>query len=105
MDDYLELRNLTQDRVPQVLFHSGYRGASDGETFEHILAYDKSKAAFADVAPELFYNSGTHGLRWLDLQGRTIRRDRGSKLAPYTSPGGPMSLLFQPFPMRRVPVE
>jgi hypothetical protein len=64
MDDYLEIQDLTRDGVPQVLFHSGYRGVSDSETFEHILFYSKSNASFADVAPESFYNSGTHGLLW-----------------------------------------
>ena len=72
MDDYLEIRDLSHDGTPQILFHSGYRGASDSVTFEHILLYNKSKTSFADVAIEPFYNSGTHGLQWLTLEARTL---------------------------------
>lgn len=72
MDDYLEVRNLKEDGIPQVLFHSGYRGASDSETFEHLLFYDRSKVSFADLAPESFYTSGRHGLRWLNVEGRML---------------------------------
>ena len=57
---------------PEVLFHSGFRGASDFETYEHILRHDKAKSSFADVAPESFYNSGRHELRWLRLAGRAV---------------------------------
>jgi hypothetical protein len=71
-DDYLEIRDVTNDGVPEVLFHSGFEGASDATTLEHILFYDKLGASFVDVAPASFYNSGTHGLRWLNLAGRTF---------------------------------
>lgn len=41
-------------------------------TFEHIIRYDKAKASFSELAPESFYNSGTHGLRWLTLEARAL---------------------------------
>lgn len=72
MDDYLETRDLANDRSPAVLFHSGTQGASDSITQEHILRYDQSKGSFRDVAPEEFYNSGTHGLRWFTLATGTF---------------------------------
>jgi len=72
MDDYLEIRDVTHDGVPEVLFHSGAEGASDWITTEHILVYETTKASFTDVASEPFYNSGTHGLRWFALHGRAM---------------------------------
>ncbi len=72
MDAYLEIKDLTHDGIPEALFHSGFEGASSWVTLEHILLYDKAKSSFADVAPESFYNSGRHGLRWLGLAGRTF---------------------------------
>jgi len=71
-DDYLEIRDVTNDGVPEVLFHSGFEGASDATTLEHVLFYDKLGGSLVDVAPETFYNSGTHGLRWLNLAGQTF---------------------------------
>ena len=71
-DDYLEIRSVTNDGFPEVLFHSGSKGASDSITIEHILFYDKLGASFFDIALSSFYNSGTHGFRWLNLAGRTF---------------------------------
>ena len=72
MDDYLEIRDVTGEGGPEVLFHSGARGASDSSTLEHILRYDKGADSVADVAPQEFFDSGTHGLRWLNLGGRAF---------------------------------
>jgi hypothetical protein len=72
MDDYLEIRDVTGDGIPEVLFHSGSKGYSDSATAEHILRYDTSKASATDLAPVSFYNSGTHGLRWLVLADRAF---------------------------------
>jgi hypothetical protein len=72
MDDYLELKDVTDDGAAEVLFHSGFPGASDATTVEHVLLYDRVKTTFIDVAPAIFSRSGTHGLRWLVLRGRTF---------------------------------
>jgi len=72
MDDYLDIRDVTGDGIPEVLFHSGYEGTSDSVTIEHILRYDKPKASFSDIAPKAFAKSGTHGLRWLMLGGEPL---------------------------------
>ena len=65
MDDYLEVRDVTGDNMPEVLFHSGTVGASDSVAAEHILQYDQSTQSVKDISRDVFYNSGTHGLRWL----------------------------------------
>ncbi len=72
MDDYLETKDLKRDGIPQILFHSSSQGASDFIKVEHILLYDRPKATFTDIAPKMFYNSGTHGLDWLTLGDRTF---------------------------------
>jgi hypothetical protein len=48
MDDYLEVTGVTGDGIPEVLFHSGFKGASDSVMIEHILLYDASDADFRD---------------------------------------------------------
>lgn len=65
VDDYLDVRNVTFDKIPEIIFHSGFSGASDYTTLEHILQYNKLKNSFTDIAREEFFNSGTHELRWL----------------------------------------
>jgi hypothetical protein len=71
-DEYLEIRDVTDQGSPEVLFHSGSRGASDSSTQEHILRYDKRNDSVTDIAPREFVNSGEHGLRWLSLEGRAF---------------------------------
>lgn len=70
MDDYLEIKDVTHDGVPEVLFHSGFEGASSSTTLQHILYYDKLGTSFADIAPAPFYSSGRHGFRWLRIRAR-----------------------------------
>jgi hypothetical protein len=72
MDDELEIKDVPNDGIPELLFHSGFQGASDHQTFEHVLRYEKAHRSFTDVAPASFYNSGTHGLRWLEMGRRTL---------------------------------
>ena len=72
IDDYLEIRDLTHDGPRAVLFHSGSVGASDWETVEHVVRWDKSKGSFADVAPGEFFSSRIRGLRWFTLAGGTF---------------------------------
>ena len=70
VDDYLELRDVTGDGVPQVLFHTWFPGMSDHLMLEHVLRWKDSDSAFTDIAPEPFSSSGTHGLRWFTFAGR-----------------------------------
>ena len=69
-DDYLEIRDVTGDGRPEILFHSGTEGASDASKVEHVLHYDVRTGFVTDIAPGEFYQSGTHGLRWLTSLGR-----------------------------------
>jgi hypothetical protein len=70
VDDYLELRDVTGDGLPQVLFHTWFPGMSDHLMLEHVLRWKDSDSAFTDIAPEPFSSSGTHGLRWFMFAGR-----------------------------------
>jgi len=72
MDDSLETKDVTGDSVPEILFHSGFEGASDSATIEHILFFENSTGSFTDVSRMEFYNSGTHGLRWLRTKGASL---------------------------------
>jgi hypothetical protein len=67
IDDFLELRDVTGDGIPEVLFHSGFQGASDSVAHEHVLRYDPAHRAMTDIADKQFSNSGTHGFRWLTV--------------------------------------
>jgi len=67
VDDDLELRDVTGDGVPEVLFHSGFAGASDSVAEEHVLHYDPAGRRMVDVRDPAFSNSGTHGFRWLTV--------------------------------------
>ena len=72
IDDYLELKDFGQVGVPEVLFHSGSKGASDSTTLEHVLYYDKLGNSFVDLAPASFYHSGRHGFKWLSSDSKTF---------------------------------
>jgi hypothetical protein len=72
MDDHLEISDVTNDHAPEILFHSGYVAVSDAATHEHIVSYNKTKKAFSDVAPDSFFDSGTHGLRWLTQRAQNL---------------------------------
>ena len=67
IDDKLDIRDVTGDRVPEVIFHSGYTGGSDRSIFEHILWFNRSKDSFIDVARKNFYN-----VRWLFSGGHSF---------------------------------
>jgi hypothetical protein len=72
MDGDLDVRGVTGDDVPEILFHSGTRGASDWHTIEHILRYDRPRATFVDITTEPLYHSGRHDLRWLTAGKQTF---------------------------------
>lgn len=72
MDEDLRILDVTGDGVPEVLFHSGSRGASDWNSIEHILRYERSTDAFKDITTTGFDHSGRHGFAWLTVNGRTF---------------------------------
>jgi hypothetical protein len=67
VDDFLELRDVTGDAVPEVLFHSGFEGVSDAVADEHVLHYDPAGHRMTEIGRKEFGNSGTHGFRWLTV--------------------------------------
>lgn len=72
MDDDLDVRDVTGDKVPEIIFHSGFSEASDYTTLEHILQFNESKNSFTDSTRKEFFDSGTHGLRWLVSGARAL---------------------------------
>ena len=79
MDDFgvdagcpLELRDVTGDEVPEIIFHSGWMAASDHETDIHVLQYTDTPTKFRDIRAERFSESRWSKFLWLDLAGRTV---------------------------------
>jgi hypothetical protein len=69
----LELRDVTGDQVPEIIFHSGSAGASDSQTDIHVLQYTHdAQMEFRDVRADHFFESWWWKFRWLDLNGRTV---------------------------------
>jgi hypothetical protein len=68
----LELRDVTGDQVPEIIFHSGWMAASDHETDIHILQYVNGPTKFRDIRGDHFFESWWWKFRWLDLDGRTV---------------------------------
>ncbi len=73
MDDGLEVRDVTNDDVPEIVFRSGFLGVSDRGIYTHILQVTKAvPIRFRDIAAKSFLDSWWHGVRLLDLNGRTV---------------------------------
>jgi hypothetical protein len=84
MDDALEARDVTNDGIPEVLFHSGFVGASDFSKYEHVIYRVPGEEPVPDsepfpssdwvndVAPVQFIHTRRQTLRWLDLRGVTL---------------------------------
>jgi hypothetical protein len=64
----LELRDVTGDQVPEIIFHAGIMGASDYGTQIHVLQYtDGPTPRFRDIRADNFTESWWTGVRFLDL--------------------------------------
>jgi hypothetical protein len=73
MDDVLDLRDVTGDRVPEIIFHSGWRAASDWETVIHVVEFtNRSTTPFRDIRLDSFAESLWWKFRWLTVKGRTF---------------------------------
>ncbi len=67
----LELRDVTGDQVPEVIFHAGWMAASDHATEIHVLQYsDGPPPRFRDIRADKFAESWWIGVRFLDLGRR-----------------------------------
>lgn len=70
VDDVLDLRDLTGDRIPEIVFHAGFLGASDEDIEVHVLQFAKhSPVPFRDIRADTFVDSWWTGVRFLDLDG------------------------------------
>jgi hypothetical protein len=88
MDYTLTVQDVTGDGVPEIIFHSGTRAASDWFRVEHILSFDRTNNSFVDITTHEFFESGTHGLRWLTAKNRShlVVSKRGKWSASATRP-------------------
>ena len=69
----LELRDVTGDHVPEIIFHAGWMAVSDHATDIHVLQYnDGPTLGFRDIRADRFAESWWTGVRFLDLDGRAL---------------------------------
>ncbi len=70
---FLELEDVTGDGLPEIIFHSGWRAASDWENVVHILHFVGSgPTRFRDIHREDFTDSWWHGVRFLKQDRRAL---------------------------------
>lgn len=70
IDNTFELADLTGDRKLDLVFHSGYVGATDDVVVTHILVYDATSKSYIESKNSEFYNSFNHEMTM--LRDRTI---------------------------------
>jgi hypothetical protein len=68
----LELRDVTGDQVPEIIFHAGWMAASTYATDIHVLQYTDGPIKFRDIRADSFSESWWSKFRWLGLDGRTV---------------------------------
>ena len=71
IDNSLEATDVTSDAVPEVLFHSGFVGASDWSSYEHVL-HLTDDGRIEDVAIPQFVHSWRYTFRWLAWAGTML---------------------------------
>jgi hypothetical protein len=88
MDDLLDLRDVTGDHIPEIIFHAGFRAATDWESEVHVIQYDKAGATFRDIRADGFVESSWWRFRWLGVKGGTLAVV-AEPLEPSDQPGRP----------------
>lgn len=69
----LELRDVTGDRVPEIIYRSGWAGASSSSTEIHVLQYSAAiPARFRDIRSNRFVESNWQHFRWLGVGNQTV---------------------------------
>lgn len=71
----LELRDVTGDQVPEIIFHAGWMAASDHRTVIHVLQYtdgSPDRIRFRDIRLDRFVESWWNGVRFLNLDERAF---------------------------------
>lgn len=77
MDNYLLVKDVTNDGVPEILFHGGYYAASDTAYYEEVIQYQPQTNSFGNLAPrnfvdDGFVNSTYDGFAWIKIKGLTF---------------------------------
>jgi len=72
MDDVLQLRDVTGDHIPEIIFHAGDRSASDFISDVHVLQYRPAVGKFVDIRGPGFSESKWDRFQWLDFHGRAL---------------------------------
>jgi hypothetical protein len=72
MGGVLDIKDVTGDSIPEVVFNSGWAFASGYVALAHVLSYipdSKRRSKFQDIADNRFYFSNRRYLKWLDMNG------------------------------------
>ncbi len=71
-DDVLELRDVTGDHIPEIIFHAGDRSASGFMSDVHVLQYRPATHQFVDIRGPGFSESDWDHFRWFEFHGRSL---------------------------------
>jgi hypothetical protein len=71
-DDALEVRDVTGDGAPEVLFHSGFTGVSDFVRETHIAHQSRQEGWWSDVRRRELVQSALGELEWRQIDGRSV---------------------------------
>jgi hypothetical protein len=74
MDDRIEVRDVTNDNIPEVQFDSGCKGASKDAVSRHVIKYDAGRKAWGEVKTFGlgFGSGGGSDIDWLDVDGAVL---------------------------------
>ena len=73
VDNVLDLRDVTGDGTPEIIFHSCSWGVSDFTEFVHVLQYHPGeKGQFRDISVDAFAEMRWQRLRWITFEGSTL---------------------------------
>ena len=68
----LRVEDVTGDRLPEVIFDTGYQGASDYFAQYHVLRFDPARRSFRDVRRLGFERGGLGDVVWLNVDGTGV---------------------------------
>ena len=66
----MQVRDVTGDGVPEVLFWSGYVGVINTIDEQHVIRYDESERRFRDVRRQSFWRGNWDDIGWVDVDER-----------------------------------
>jgi len=71
IDSQIELKDVTNDGIPEILFYAGNDAASSWSNRLHILKYEKAEGTIEDITVQAFWSGGTHDMEWFEHRGKT----------------------------------